>query len=674
MSVTEHFTIPNMRNNFWQRQRSPPVNDGLARNQDTLNNLTNSYKRSTKFIYFTPTSNNIGETNINTCYVSDEYNKKPTLNMVPINKLLNPRNTGSQWNKSQKNKRNYTPPPPVLHTKETCKLNAGLLHDKHKMNGAPIYYSLVEANNVASAAGLYNCYVTDPANRGQTANQIARNKDKQYSYKVIWTAISEQNEKQLLNKNNYLALDDKNNLSIYNGNSNIPIKQLSNIANGQIELAVRNGDLLIETTTVKDKSKNKYVWSNLTLNVLPNNLSGVANKEWSKLKFPNNISNRTTLMPNMTKFNNASGPILISHDSKFKLEFNNQGNLVIKMSIKGCMDSFGKGSSNYTINNKSSGQSFYPYRVDSTKFLNKIYLESEMNPARPTIKFIPDNSDIVKPANTFVKIDGYYSNHFNNAVDITNKRNVSCATLCNNDRKCNHYFDYRQGGHHMCSLGNSKLPAQFVPKQLQTPIQSSSLYIRDTKMEFNKDDIRQTLPQIPVDGYMPYSKMSDFGGVAVTKGDIYSGLTPELIASMKLQKSYKEGFSEEYRNNYEPNPEFINKYHSRPGIPDNVTRHKIKPLSRISKQYSNTLTKIRSKDKELTRDISKIKEIVPIMNNNDFYDFRGDLLNYNNKKPDLMDAMQEDVTQMNLVQTEMITLGAITIATLLIATIYIARG
>ena len=70
--------------------------------EESISKINDNYN----FVYFKPNSPNITETDTNMCYTASEYGGS-TLNMVPIEQILG---TSS-----------------ALHTKDTCKFNAGLI-------------------------------------------------------------------------------------------------------------------------------------------------------------------------------------------------------------------------------------------------------------------------------------------------------------------------------------------------------------------------------------------------------------------------------------------------------------------------------------------------------------------------------------------------------------------
>ena len=549
------------------------------------------------------------------------------------------------------------------------------------------YYALSEQSTEMTNRGLFDCYVTDPEKKVDTYNQL-RSQENQYNYKIIWRAVTDNLPK--LNSSNYLAMDNNNNLNIYDSENRI-VKTLGNTTTGQIQLSDINGDLLIERTNGN--------WANLTQ--LPTNVESISNNVWAT-KY-NNIQNKKILekpVENTTigtkVVNNGNGPILISNYNKYALEFSAQGNLIIKMTTKGC-----NGSTNefkYTsLTDNNNGQSYYPYRLGSTSLFNELYLAHD-DKTQPTLTKVSNKEENVAPNNTYTEYKNIYPMDTSKSVDV-NKLSKTCKTACTDDPKCKNYYNYVENGREFCLLNNdSDLPKSFLPKQPNSNISTSTLYIREFDMSFNKSNLRSMLDKRNIDDYKPFDNYELIGSnVNSLDGNNQENKMSKLLDIRR--KFLPESFTvKEGLENYLTGNDFDTKYHyyttpaagvtltdvtrdsanvaAGGGILTGILQRKIAPLEQTAKENAAILRKIDEKNAQLPDKINSINTLRTVLTTDPKYknDYNADAeLLYKNKKPSKIDAMQEDIETMLLRQNEIFMLGSITVATLLIAAIYIGR-
>lgn len=524
------------------------------------------------------------------------------------------------------------------------------------------YYSLMEQTPELSKQGLFQCYVTDTANKPVSYDQMKR-KENQYNYIVIWSALS---DTALINKQNYLMVGENNNLAIYDG-SDKPIKTLGNTATGVLELADNDGDLLIENT--------KGEWQNITNNKTASvaNDGRVPNVVWSKYKFPNGVSNHR-IFPKNVKIKNDERTMLISNNGMYKLEFTPEGNLVIKISINSCS---GKANAD-TYVKKTDNQrekSFYPYRIDNAQFTGEMYLKNTKDPSHKTLMNVPSNDSASVPANSYVEYKEFYPDSKLTPI-LVSGTTKDCKQICNNDATCKHYYDFASEGKNYCAVNkDSYIPSQFLPKQPDNKISHSSLYIRDRKMNFDKKDVRSAITRTIVTDYKPYSEY-ELVGTTLSKDKLFSGLDPVLTKQIKLDQQFVSGKTEGFDNHGYVSD--FNAYYNTnhpASIPTAIRNVKIKPLNEMGQDYSALLGQINQKYTEINEKIPTYNNIHDVMRDEprNIYDFKGETLNYKNKNSTVTDALKEDVNTMILKQNEIYILGSITVATLLIAAIYIAK-
>jgi len=121
---------------------APPVYS-YTQNATDLTNSVKNINNNYNFVYFNPDMKNTTETNINTCYAAGEYNGS-SLNMVPIEQLIGV-NSG-------------------LHTKNTCKFNAGLLQKQKET---------VERNNLQNGVISKTTGLNYKIVKGYFADEVA---------------------------------------------------------------------------------------------------------------------------------------------------------------------------------------------------------------------------------------------------------------------------------------------------------------------------------------------------------------------------------------------------------------------------------------------------------------------------------------------------------------------
>jgi hypothetical protein len=115
-------------------------------------------------------------------------------------------------------------------------------------------------------------------------------------------------------------------------------------------------------------------------------------------------------------------------------------------------------------------------------------------------------------------------------------------------------------------------------------------------------------------------------------------------------------------------------------IPDSIIKNQITPLIKISDDYSELQKNVNDKYYDISNSIYKIKNknntgIRDVISNdpNNTYDYNGNLLRYNTKKPQKEDALKEDANIMILEQNNILMLGSITVAALLIGAVYFGK-
>jgi len=522
-----------------------------------------------------------------------------------------------------------------------------------------LYYSLVEQSTVNSDKGMFQCYVSKPDI--QTYNQI-RLQTNQYNYSNVWSAFDEKKEYTMLRAGNYLTLDNLNNLSIFDVNGNLA-KTLAANANGLIELN-NDGNLYVQGTDGN--------WTNVTNITKPAN--NVSNVQWSKIPFPSNKSN-TLILPINGRIACDNRNILVSNDSKYKLGFTEQCNLVIKTSIESCTGRF-KDVKYSKLTDNLRGSSFYPYRINADEVMNEIYLETDKQNGDISLMHVPKTDSSVELSNTYDLYEGKYPSILDIPNSVTNPTK-SCDQLCR-DANCKHYYDFSIKNEHHCLINSdTDLPRQIIPQQPNSVITKSNLYVNKYKLDFDKSDVRSQLGINTSNNYGPeHNANMSIAPIEFSKSVKTSGIDPILSAKIHLNNQFlgkEEGFD---NHGYTPSAAVYSKYASNPttSMPTAITDNQITPLSKIADDYAGALSHIDSNQALLKQKIANYNGLHANLakEKDNKYDYDGSSINYK-KPPTINDALIEDANVMILQQNDIFALGSIAVATVLIAAIYIGR-
>jgi len=540
-----------------------------------------------------------------------------------------------------------------------------------------IYYALVDSDDNGNSAknGLFNCYVNEVASNSYSDIKG----ESKYSYKTVWELFNTRNQSQNIHPGNYLFMDASNNIFIQNDSTHFS-QMIASLTSGQIKLG-DDGNFFAEATLGG--------WTNIS-NIDPQ--SDVTNTEWKDYKLKYNIKESFVFKQNSTiACNNAAKTILISNNNRYKLEFNQYGNLIIKTSKFGCTgkNSDTNGEFKYTSQTDNiGGNNYYLYRVDTDETADNYYLA---NNDLKTLKQISNTNDILRPSTSYTKYDNYYPANLNNFQ----KTDKDCNTVCDEDASCKHYYSIKKADGNGCIIEKERLPKQFLPKPLFNNNFTSTLYIKNMNTNFDENDKRNKAPMSAVIDYRPYSEYKILNS-NISKGEKYSGFDEPILTQLKKNDAYigtgasKDGFENYgYQNSqqvgtYYGNQQLVNGQINGNAItlPTAINEYQIKPLRKIADDYSTLQSKINQNAVDLSNNISKITNqggtgmrdlLMADSAGQNLYDFSGNTFNYRNRKPTVTDALNEDIKTMILQENYIYILGTLTTATLLIAAVYLAK-
>jgi hypothetical protein len=298
------------------------------------------------------------------------------------------------------------------------------------------------------------------------------------------------------------------------------------------------------------------------------------------------------------------------------------------------------------------------------------------------MRYLPKESDALQFATgKYLQYDSYAPPppSMSTATDITNT-GKTCKQLCDEDSSCKHVYEYSKNDNRNYCLKNSEsqMPKTFIPIQPSSGILNSKLYIKETKMNLLPNDLRSIPKKQNITEYVPYDSY-EIVTTPFIKSNINQDIDASVYDALLKQKQYfngKEGFD---NHGYVDSNTVKATYGNSPqstGLPDAIINNQIKPMVKITDDYSKSLNKVGQNFLDLSNNISKISNrantgIRDVMLKNDLlYEYK----NFDvNKRKTLNDGLLEDNKKMIMEQNALYILGLITSATLLVGAIVFAR-
>lgn len=519
-----------------------------------------------------------------------------------------------------------------------------------------LYYSLVEETPELSSQGLYNCYISD-----LNSNNVSKTQNN-FRYKTIWSAFDEEFEISNLQPDNY-AQNRNGTLIIYSGSGNI-IKQfeLSQSGNQNTTIKLDNtGNLILRGTPYTSVNAQGAVVNNL----------------WKTEK---DILNRKDYLANGERIQRKSWDnqeLLISENGMFKLEINENGNLVIKESLSGCSGKTTDGTTYTTKQDNKLGENYYLYEVNADMKLDKSFV-AQVTGDKRELKPLNTNSVNMRKSNRYNKYDNYAPTKTHGTI-LGNR--VECQTKCTNDDTCDYYYSYTtDDGKENCITGkNSDGLKTFIPVQPNSGIKSSQLYIRNTEMNLEKNDIRSAIPDTNTTNYDSYAayKVSpalyEIGASQIMQQEYIDLRDREQTLFLGTGKTNVEGFN---NHGYQSKEAVYGKYGEKTtekGLNGGINDEQISPLRAIAGDYNSLMQQINSEYNNIgsvVADTIELRDNLKADTNSGYLDENYDTTPQIKKVADVrLDDINEMISQTNTTYT----LGTVTAITLIIAGIFIMR-
>jgi hypothetical protein len=280
-----------------------------------------------------------------------------------------------------------------------------------------------------------------------------------------------------------------------------------------------------------------------------------------------------------------------------------------------------------------------------------------------------------------LNFDDYYK--LNNYIPVSGgTSNLSyneCKTKCNNDKNCKYFYSYQKKGNptanHCLTNSDSYFPNQLMPK-VDSNIINASLNVRNKNVNLSTNDYRSKINNEITYSYDSYKDYQLLDEKPLIIDNPVHGLNNSFQNNYNNCKKYyigKEGFD---NHGYTNSSTVL----ADNDIIGNIMQKQIQPMIAISQDFGNLQGNISNNYYDISSQIYKITNssntgVRDILSSdaNDAYDYSGNTLKFNSKKPRKEDALKDDVNIMILEQNNLLMLGTITIASLLIAAIYFGR-
>ena len=658
-------------------------NSDYKKNSDELKIMLKKLPKKYSFNYFIPDT--INTYDLNKCY---NYSSDSSNNKVDMKDISFLQENGQQ----------------VYHTNNSCKLNATILHSKNKMEE----YKYV--NNIIKNGGL----------------------KQGLSFKVV-NGYYNSNPKFFLNSKeiyNSTLVTRFDNIQNATNNSGISFTSYSiewygylkptNTGNWKITLTTDTNSLL----WIGDIAINDYENINAFINTKGSNTNTIQLKEKKhypiRIQYGNEALNEKNIfslsivgptgedgIPLLCSLYNSDGTLFekslmyyslneVTSDLTTKGLFNcyvndpkdKNNSIQLKQTpndIAIC-DGTIKDKNNNTIHyNKNNNKNQYLYRIDGDPRMNQLFMK---NNAHNVQKLLPVSQYDTVLSNSYIPYYGMYPLE----SDKSTAKQISksnCEINCNNDPNCKYYYSYKTNNKDYCITKNDNFPNQLIPNQPNDNTKYSTLYVRNKNPKLiDKYDIRNKLKTINTNDYKSFSNFEiipDRNLLIRDKYNIgYNGLHEQDIKVIERENNYirTNGRSIESFENYGyKNADITTNTSANPGynqnIPDSINENQIVPLTKMYKDYSSLQQNINNTYYDISGSIYKIRNqtksgVRDILSNDpdNIYDFSGNYLIYNSKKPKKRDALKEDNNIMILEQNNLLMLGTITIASLIIGAIY----
>jgi len=355
------------------------------------------------------------------------------------------------------------------------------------------------------------------------------------------------------------------------------------------------------------------------------------------------------------------GKSLITSNGIFKLEMTEDGNLVLKKSIKGCNGKYTK---------RENIGDYKLYKTDATGLLDKVVFANGS-----TRKINPVGESLLERDNSHAHIGSYIPENLEDGRKPVQNLD-ECKSTCTST-KCDYmYYIEESNGTFACYVNNGKV-SKYIPIQPNSNIKKSDLYIANKKMKpIPKDDLTtKDLNTVihKVKNYKAYSDL-DYDPALITDAKDLGG---NSIKQLQIDQEINYNGTTESFNNHGFQATNEIKYVKKDGIRKGIQDHQLTPMKKIAQDYTELQGKIGKTYDELGNDIHAITNtektgVRDKLETEKEYIKHFVEVNLNPSKT-VSDVRLDDINTIISYNNSVFNLGVVTASTLLVAGIMIAK-
>jgi hypothetical protein len=593
------------------------------------------------------------------------------------------------------------------------------------------YFALVENSPEDTAKNLFKCMHTPVSNNENTDRMIDQSlKRPSYAKPIhVWSAFPNY-DLSARNSGNYLHYNGHI-LGIYSPTGELRVDLLNgqdgNNQNIQFGNSINGNDLFIGNRNITNVSSPP-----------PGTVNEGLLQEFVKYYNQTPSINLSVIKPGDKLYGNGNGKqlnetIRVTSDGRFVLQFR-EGQLSIYAFESGCKKTYTDPTTAtqyvYTTRNDSTVYSYGVKQgtpVQSDDKLGKTYLA---NDNEKTLNYISNETKLkYKPYAEYKKTPDVAHNP-QVTTDQTHKipksdpdGNKKCAdTYCGpNNPACNYYYFYEDSAddaNNYCVHDTAnKTPSYINTGQPGSTINTSDLYIKETKMNLDAYPYLKDIKQVNTVNYSKYAnykvnneETGDINGalsdtyrkaidlanymvhgcpgcssdqIAAKKGEL-TGLCKKIesFENIRETKMKKEGFIQRKRTRegFDDHGYTLGAVsdmgaggNTGTGVAKQIVEQKINPIHQMNQDYAGLVSSLVTGYNTNQDAITKYNTLNSKLISNPIYDYSGNLVNFNGTKTTIEDGIQEDVDLMLYRENALYTVGLMSAAVLVIAAIYIAR-
>ncbi len=396
----------------------------------------------------------------------------------------------------------------------------------------------------------------------------------------------------------------------------------------------------------------------------PELTNSISNPNWIKLSSDNQSKNFAYPYDPYNESGDKieyGGKSLITSNGIFKLEMTEDGNLVLKKSIKGCNGKYTK---------RENIGDYKLYTTDATGLLDKVVFANHS-----TKKINPIDKSLLERDDSYAHIGSYIPENLEDGRKLVQNFD-ECKSTCTSTNCDYMYYIEESNGTFACYVKNGKV-SKYIPIQPNSNIKKSDLHIANTKMRpFPKDDLTtKDLNTVihKVKNYKAYSEF-EYDPALITDTKDLGGKS--INNTKTTQEVLFNGTTESFNNHgFQATNEI--KYVKKDGIRKGIQDHQLTPMKKIAQDYTELQGKIGKTYDELGNDIHAITNTEKTGVRDKLETEKEYIKHFVevdlNPSKTVSDVRLDDINTIISYNNSVLNLGVVTASTLLVAGIMIAR-